>query len=567
MATIEDQDRYFSGQQNASTPKQLLGEGAISRLINGRFIEGAISNAIGFDELNIEYVGDSQSYVPNGNVKYKDILGRGDIQLLAPFENTYGKFLVVVISGILFRVDLETMLAWDITPNDSFLPTSSDFAYPLSYLCNGTGVYGAGGYLTIFTYPNRPILINHEEARLSEESEWECPPAKFGALAANRAFVISGDNIMYASDPFAGANASLPLTFKETLSPSGAYTGDIYTIGSPLNLDPATALFAIPRLLGPAQDFLGHNLWASTSSVKFLIAVGSPRADWDNIQFIAYAGTSEGAAGSLGVTNVGSTVVYISSTGRIKTLYQDQERESSLTETYFDEDLGQYLNYCESSFYYRSWYRELDHSKSMIRYSRDRLYATVYPYKADALGKYNNKQYTMSHKALAIGSLASDTRIGPQASIAWEGFYDWLNPVCIAVLRNTLYVIAKNEQGRIQWFRENNSKVDEHPTMIFTRGYFAGAAGKSKSLMEIALYFRRLAGEVTVKIYYLSNNEWKFAAQCSSAKQLVRFNLRKNKCKTDSGSIPLRIEIQHNGCRFELERINVDGEVHREEKK
>lgn len=566
MATIEDQDRFFSGRQSASTPKHLIQEGSIARLINARFVEGAITNALGFDELQITY-GGSTERVFASSVTYQKILNQGDVQLVAPLENISGKFLVAVISGILFLIDTESLIAYDITPKSSFLPESSQGNFFLSYLDNDGGIYGSGGYLVIFNYPNRPIFVNQDGARLSVATNYEMPPAKFGATSANRAFVISAQNIMYASDPLGGGSSLAPLTFAETLDPAGSYTGQIFTIGSALDLDDATATCRMPRLLGPAQDFLGHNLLVSTENKKYIVAVGNPRSDWENIDFIAYAGTSDGIAGPLACTNVGSAVVYISSTGRIKTLYQDQDRESSLSETFFDEDLGQYLNQNEVNFYYRPWYRELDHSRSIVKFSRDRVYATVYPYLADAVGKYGDIQNSYTHRALAIGSLASETLIGPQASIAWEGFYDWLNPTSLVVLDHTLYVVSKDKYGRVSYYRENNSKCDDHKSVIYTRGYFSSQPGKSKSLMTVFLFFRRLSGNIKINLYYLVDNTWVLGADCESSNKVIRLNIKKNRCRTNSWSIPIRLEIEHNGCRFELESIRVEGESHKEEKK
>jgi len=40
----------------------------------------------------------------------------------------------------------------------------------------------------------------------------------------------------------------------------------------------------------------------------------------------------------------------------------------------------------------------------------------------------------------------------------------------------------------------------------------------------------------------------------------------KDDLKTGDASIPIKIEIEHNGCRFELKSIRVKGEAHREEK-
>ena len=119
MAAIDDQDRFFSGQHNSSVPRHLLSEGDVARLYNGRFIEGAITNALGFDELEFTYVAGNDTRVFASNVTYGDILSRGDVHLVAPLSNLNGNFLVAVISSIIFLLDTDTLVAYDITPQGS----------------------------------------------------------------------------------------------------------------------------------------------------------------------------------------------------------------------------------------------------------------------------------------------------------------------------------------------------------------------------------------------------------------------------------------------------------------
>jgi len=380
MAAIDDQDRFFSGQHSSSIPRHLIGEGTVARLINARFIEGAITNGVAFDELPVTFSEGINQRVFASRVTYDELLARGDVQLLGPLVNFTGKFLVCVISGVLFLIDLRDLKAWDVTPIDSFLPTSSlQHRAPLSYIDNDGGTYGVGGYFVLFNWPNLPIFINQEGARLSKGQKlFEMPPMRLGATGATRAFTISGSNIMWASDPVGGAESLAPLTYKETID--GDFKGQTFTIGSALDIEYVTNISRLPRFSGPTADFLAYNMLVSTQNKKFTIAAGFPRATWEVSQFINYTGSLDGIASPLASTNIGDVLLYVSTTGRIKTIAQDQERETGLTETFLDDPLGQYLCHCEASFYFREWYRTLDHSRSMMTFNRDRLYTSVYPF-------------------------------------------------------------------------------------------------------------------------------------------------------------------------------------------
>jgi hypothetical protein len=566
MAAIDDQDRFFSGSHDSSTSKYLLPEGTVARLLNGRFIEGAITNAIGFDELTFNYVAGNDTRVFASKTTYGEILRRGDVQLAAPLSNTSGNFIVAVISGILFLLDVETCTAYDITPANVCLPTDSSEGR-LSYIDNDGGTYGTGGYLVIFNYPSLPIFVNQFGARTARPQEpfWEMPVSRLGASAGNRTFVVQGSNLLWASDPLGGASGLAPLTFQQTLDPNGQFTDQIFTIGSVLDIEYITALCRIPKFLGPSQDFIAQSLLVSTRNKKYIVTAGAPRDTWQDIQFITYAGVGEGVAGPLACTNVGDNILYISTGGRIKTIAQDQEGNSTLQETFIDDPLGQYLCPCEPSLYYRDWYRDLDHSHSIIKFFRDRVFATTYPTKAKAIDKFGQRVYTPTHRALAVASLDSTTQLGPRARLSWEGFYDWLNPASLVRLEDDFYVLDKQENyGLNKYYRVNYSKLDDHNTTVYTRGYLGAATGKGRGLLGGSLFFRRLAGKVKVRISYLINDEWICGSECEVDKPLHRFRFTDHRCTADSWGVPLKIDIEHNGCRFELESIRVDGEQRRD---
>lgn len=560
MAVAVDQDSIFAGGLQGSVPYHLIQEGDCARVLNARFLEGAITNAVAFQEILPKYAGTLRERVFASKAEYQHILERGDIQLVAPLDTFNDRAIIMVISGILFKMDPKTGIVRDITPADDFLPGRSTTG-ELSYLDNNGGISGLGSYAVIFNYPNRPIFINENEVRLSKESNFEVPPSRMGVTVGSRLFVLSASNLLYASDPFGGADPLAPLTFKESLDPSGAYYGQYFTVGSSLDTQYVTALARMPNYGGPSEEFLARNFLISSEKQKFIVAGGLPRASWEASTFVSYAGSLEGIAGPQGVTNIGDIILYVSRGGRIKTIGQDQERDTGLAESYLDDAIGQYLNRDEAVFAFRDWYRTLDHSRSVIKFFRSRLYASVYPIRVPAIDKFGEAIKSPSHRALAVGSIDPSTRLGPTAAITWEGFYDWMNPIGMITLGDDLYIVSKDEYGTVKYYKEDFLSPDTHPTIIYTRGYFASAPGKEKSLVSGELYFRNIYGAVDITVDYLVNNEWLRAVSCRNDKDVFRFTLSPKGKSTNAASIPLRIEIDHKGCRFELERVSVTGEV------
>lgn len=558
MPIILDSDPFFTGELQGSAPKAALQQGQISRLLNGRFVEGAITNAVALEELNFTYFNKGKN-VYTSNVSYEHLMYRGEIQLYAPLSNKFGEYHILLVNGILLQIDCATGVARDITPTDSMLPKKGG---NLTYLDNDLGVYGIGGYLIIYNYPNRPIFVNHLGARVSNELTYEMPPSRMGVTASNKALVVTGDNLFAVSDPFGGSNSLAPLTFAQTYEPGGLYEGDIYTVGSPLDEEYITCVSRLPKYLGPNQDFIAQNVLIHTKYRKYIIALGANRADWSNIAFQTYAGNSDGAAGPLASTNVGSSLVYTSTQGRVKLITQDQQKETSYAETFFDDALGQYVCANEVNFHHRNWYKDLDHSKSILKYVDNNLFATVYPTEVPCIDRWGNEYICKSNAALAIASIDSRDRIGANAPLSWEGFYTDINPVGIMSMGNKVYIASKDSYGRNKFYKLNYNKSSTSTTVLYTRGYMLNdnSGSKKKALSALHLYFRVLQGCITTRVYQGSNNKWEKIGEVTSSDKLHKFS-GFGKHITDSSSIPLKIEIDHKGCKFELESISLLGEA------
>lgn len=553
MAKSPDFDRYFSGKLDSATPPHLLPEGTLTRTHNCRLFQGAVTNAIGFDDVPLSFALGGSKRLPNAGITYEELLTKGDPQLLAPLTNVFYSSLIFIVSGRMLTIDPKYGLVADITPVDAYLPERSSI-YPLSYAGNDAGASGIGGTLVVCNGPNRPLFVTSTGARISSKLAYEMPPMRLAATVGNRLWGVSGSNLLYASDAF-GTTGSAPLTFSETLRPGDAYFGQIFTIGSILDGEYVTAICRLPKFLGPSSEYIAQNLFTSTEEHKYLIAAGSPRETWVKAgsNFSVYAGTNDGIAGPLAVTVIGSNIAYITKMGRTKLISQDQEKDTGLRETFFDNPIGQYLNTNEHSFHFRDWYSTLDHSRSIVRFNRGRLYATVYPVSTPALTRHNVEVSTISHRALAVGSLDSNTLVGPTSTIVWESFYDWFQPCLMTTLRNDLYILAKDRYGKMTLLKQNLQKRDDHTSIVFTRAYFASDdKNKAKSLMKGELYFRKLAKPFDIQIYYLNDGDW--CATCKGRWEGNTYQFSVGRSSNSAGwGIPLRIELDHKGVLFEME--------------
>jgi hypothetical protein len=183
---------------------------------------------------------------------------------------------------------------------------------------------------------------------------------------------------------------------------------------------------------------------------------------------------------------------------------------------------------------------------------------------APAISKFGEKLYSPTHRAMAVASIDPATRVGPTAAVAWEGFYDWISPIGIVTIDGRTYVVSKDEHGRVTYYKENFSKVDDHPTTIYTRGYFNQTQSAAKSMTNCELYFRVLNGPIKAKLSQLVNEKWEHVGECTISSKHHSFSFKDARGRTNAPVIPLRLELDHKGCRFELESIIVDGEAHAE---
>ena len=492
----------------------------------------------------------------------------------ATLENSAGEFLICIISGRLIQIDLDDCIAYDITPLNACLPQTSCQSN-LSYLANAGSIQGTGGYLVIYNWPNHPIFVTPQGARVADSRPptFEMPPARLGTTAGLRAYVIQGNNTLVPSDPFGSAYPLSPLTFNENLNPDegGGFFCETYTIGNFLDNPCVTAMCSFPVFGESPQEF-GNALIISTENSKYFFDADSVRSTWrTNPGLFTQFGSGDGISNSLACTEIHSNIIYGSTYGRYKSLSQDQERNTNFTETSIDEGLGQFLCKNETEFHFRDWYKDLDHSRHSLKFARERLLATAAPTIAPAIDKFGNAVTTPTHRALAVASFDPNSELGETTRLNWEGYYDYVHPVSISAIGDNFYIFDKSPvTGLNRFLTMDFTTYSEEDSVVYTRGYFSSSQqqqqpAKSKTLTEVSLYFRNNPGTAPVTVSYLSNNKWIPLGTCNgpSKRKSYEFTPRA-KCRTNADHIPLRVEIHHKGCWFELESIRVQGEGHPE---
>ena len=142
MPQIPDNDKFFSGNTQATQPYSTLEAGTVRRLINARFREGLITNGYHLEKVDFTTNGSPD----NALVTHEQLLQAGDPHYAVGLESPNGKYIVTNISGVLYRIDLMTCEAVDITPSRSCLPEVS-LGSDVNYL-------GTDGSCLLYTSPS-----------------------------------------------------------------------------------------------------------------------------------------------------------------------------------------------------------------------------------------------------------------------------------------------------------------------------------------------------------------------------------------------------------------------------
>lgn len=550
----------FEGGQNEGPLPDNLVETQTHRNINVTLKDKAIGPRPGLVEQELFI--DNRSRPRSDGPTYTELLEQGRLQAFIPRKTDNGSFFIVVLSGVIYAIDLSDGCVREIVV-DGNIPRLNQYRPRVNWSF-------AGEDIVLFDWPNNPVVIEGLEARRTNDANFEIPISYLGALVSNRLFVANNGRVFGASDPISPDFPDAPITFSESLAPSAPFLGQFFSLGSIDRSGDITAMGYFQQ----ADTSTGFgSLFIATRETIFTAPVNQPRVGWgDGSSFTEVFLYNAGIIGARAFVNVNSDLFFMSPDCLIYSLTsrrQDQDRWGDLPISY------------EVSEALKTNYKELL-CYTFLQYNDNRLYAAIKPYLVDALDLQGNCYSDIVFNGLVTMEFNIASGLTSQSSPIWSSIWTSYEYQESAQINQDLYFWIKKD-GRNKLLKLDESinydfidgKRELIKTRVVTKFFDFNQPFLEKELRSLRLFFAGVKGEFYAKVYYRvdDNGPWALWADynedvdcdVSKAIQLRFAEPLQSVCNDNFGrfgrhyQVQLKLDIQAED--FKLSRILIEAEA------
>lgn len=436
---VFDGNESFLGGQNAGLEPHLIGQNQYWKGINTSNKNGALRSRPGYKHLvNVTVITEGGIVGADARTRsYKDIFRTGKLQGAGPYIADQGVFIIVIISGIIFRIDSTTNMAvvLEVEEQDSLLPFDAEEP-PTQRLNQYTDKHHwsqAGKYFVIFDYPDYPVIIEGQTARRVDPAKYEIPvPAVLGTYNQNRLFVFSNVHEFTAGDPVGNpATPDAPITFEEVFAPAAAFNGQVFSLGSTNINNPITAVGFLPAVDG--NTAIGP-LFVATKSTLYGYHTELERAQWGQAGFGSLLLNKAGIAGQRAFVSVQSDLWFMGGDGRIRSFSVARGDQQKWSRTPLDKEVNTWIRFPDKSLV----------QYTLAAYHNNRIIFSVNPYFTTAKDLAGKNVSDIAFKGMVVLELDSVSGFMQAANPAWAGLWTGINPTEFVELEDELYIFSKD---------------------------------------------------------------------------------------------------------------------------
>lgn len=513
--SVYDGNTSFFGGQNSGLKPELLNASQYWTGINTTVKNGALRPRPGYSELqngraNIKILTEGGIVGSDGRTKlYKDILRTGKFQGAAPYIADEGKFIIAIISGIIFRINPynSTAIVLPVKKQPNNFVSDEPPTQRLNQYVDRHYWSDAGRFFVIFDYPDYPVIIEGGEARRADPSLYEIPvPAVLGTFNQSRLWVGSIANAFLAGDPVGNpATPDAPITFEEVFAPAAVYNGQVFTLGSTNINNPITAMGELEAV--DSSTGIGPMFVATNNSV-YMCQTQLERAAWENSTFNIKVLSKAGIAGQRSFKNVGSDVFFMGGDGRIRSFSVARGDQSKWTRTPLDKEVLNWIRFCDKSLI----------QYTVVEFFNNRILFSVNPQLTTAMDLENNPVLDVSHQGLIALELDPVSGFLSVGQPCWAGLWTGINPMEFINLDNELFVFSKDsesvnvlykvEPDEISWDTWQG-KRKQIVSKVETKSYSFNEQGLMYSLKEeVTIYpgLENIEGEFCMEVARRNDN-------------------------------------------------------------
>lgn len=427
--------------------------------------------------------------LPNTTVRpYREFFHTGKYQGQAAYSVGSDYYLVVLISGQIFFIDIETLEVQHI-------PIEGEQLNPVAARLNKSP---AGKYLVIFDFPSYPVIIEGSTARRADPKKEEVPVSNLGGYNQNRLIITNIGNEFTAGDPVGSSAApDAPITFQEFLTPGTAAFGQVFQLNTNYNNDPITAVGFLQ--VTDTSTGIGPLLVATKEAI-YSYQTQLPRDQWTAGQFGSILSYNAGIVGPRAIENINSDVFFISADGQVRSLAMSREEQGKWSKTPISREVQNWLLVNDVDL--------LKHA--FLTYFDNKVFIGANPYRAEAVGLAGEKLTDYAFAGFAVLELDNIATLTKEAPPVWAGLWTGCRPMDMTVVNGRAFVVSKdgnlsNELYEIRpdlSYDVDGTAVRRIRSKLYTKDYDFKGPYQDKYLQSLDLSLQSVKGDFSVDVAF-----------------------------------------------------------------
>lgn len=480
----------FLGGQDASKIPSRIADNACAAAVNATFTKGVPAPRWGQKKRKITFPDGGITTSVGSTISYEQIFHGGRFQSAFQYQIGSENFAVIVISGIIFLVSIDTFNAQVLSvPGGELNETSPRHNWS-----------EAGQFNVVFDFPNFPVIFDGNTVRRADPTKAEVPISTLGAYNQNRLAIANATNEFTLGDP-AGSLAApgAPITFEEVETLASPYFGQIFQLPTGIADGPITAMGFIQSVdtstgIGP--------MFVATANQMFTFHTEIPRGLWENGQFGSSFITTSGVTGQRAFINVNSDLFFLSPDYQVRAASQSRDEQQRWSKTPISREVTNWLFTSDQTLA----------PFNVMGYFENKIFVATNPYRVSAQNLEREEILDVAHAGFVVLELDNQATLGKSAMPAWAGLWTGVRPMEIFTtnLGQRCFVMSKDDGSNELWelmpdktYDEDSDGTIRQITTIFdSRQDALGSPFDNKALHSIDLGFHNIKGDFKAEVFY-----------------------------------------------------------------
>lgn len=418
-------------------------------------------------------------------ILYEDAFHIGRFQALIPYTIGNNYYLLAVIAGIPFLVNVDTYQVTVLVSSDK--SRMSDTTPRLNWSA-------AGKFYTILDFPDYPMILDGIVLRRADPKKLEIPIALIAAYNNNRLFIGNNGEGFTAGDPVGSDQApNAPITFQEVILDNTGFTAQVFGLPTGERA-PITAMAALPAI--DESTGIGPLLIGTTKAI-YSVQSQNPRTQWQSSKF-ATLYVPIGIVGARAHDFINSELFFLSPDNAVRSASMSRSEQGKWDRSPLSLGVEEYL---------------IAHDPSLLKYSfvrafKNRLFISTNMHRVPA--RTLDSKPIFDYAAGGIVSFVANnaSQIGQSSPPAWDGLWTGVLPMDMAVQKERCFMIAK--EGGFNSLFEMDPKTTSDTdsvgneryiqSILYTRDQVFQDPFVEKQVQSIDLDLREVKGDLTVTV-------------------------------------------------------------------